>query len=387
MNKIKCFAACAILLIFILVLSAVVFAGANENPQSEYYASTEPDVCDVQSETVEDSGSEYFDSDYGIPDSDMAESDDDLSIEELIAAMMEEIESLHEQVADLQFYVSLLLDSVFTAPTVDLDAISRQITQTAVTERFMLRIEYYNACLILINTDLLNRQLELTEQRLEVERVRLSLGESTQNNVDVLNAHVNGLRRRIESNNQIFNSQRRLIETRRGIFGYEFIRNFEVPSPGLPVARSAAALQSGLIANNASLHAMTNQLNQQNETLNELLAAGADEEIIRAVRAEIQGLNAQRTAFIRQLELSATAGWSAYISARTQHEQAEAMRPMLNRQLALTNELFALGEISALERMSRRYAVYEELHAANMARITLAMAVAELNVMMEGVSG
>ena len=274
---------------------------------------------------------------------------------------------LEERIGMLEGMLTELLaflDELSRAGEVDHAAIDRQIREAADLERFMLRLEYYNVCSIIASTDLLRRQRTLTERQLELERVRLSLGFSTQSNVDALTAYLNSLRRQIELNDDIVQIKKPPVNS---------IGNFGIPAPASPIARTVDELRTALIRNNAALFVIDRQINQMNRQ--------------NAPWAEIRLLRTQRELLVRQLEMAAANAWTAYLTAKAQYDLAQAARSTLASRLNMIDELFRIGEISAIARLEQRYAVYEELHGADMAAIALAVAVAELDFMMMGVVG
>jgi hypothetical protein len=274
------------------------------------------------------------------------------------------LEELEAWIAGLEAQLSELWAFISAQPEVDYAAINRQIREAAEIERFIFRLEYYNVCFIIANTDLLRHQRTLTERQLELERVRLALGFSSQRNVDALSAHLNSLRRQIELNDEIVQIKRRPVSS---------IGNFEIPASASPVARTVDELRSALIRNNAALFVLERQISQMSRQ--------------GASNAEIRLMRAQRDLLVRQLEMAATNGWTAYLTAKAQYDLAQAARPAPLARLNFLDELLRIGEIGAVARLEQRYAVYEELHGADMTAIALAVAVAELDFMMIGITG
>ena len=336
MKKLKNFTALLICITIIFALFTPVAAAYDNGAENGYPANGAPNGSGVNG----DNG--------GIPNGN-GETD-----------LEERIHILEEMLAELVAF----LNEMSTAHEVDHAAIDRQIREAADLERFMLRLEYYNVCSIIANTDLLRGQRTLTERQLELERVRLSLGFSTQSNVDALTAYLNSLRRQIELNDEIVQIKRRSVSN---------IGNFEIPTPAAPRARTVGELRSALISNNSALFVMERQINQMSRQ--------------GASNAEIRLMRTQRDLLVRQLETAATNAWTAYLTAKAQYDIAQASRSMLASRLNMIDELFRIGEISAIARLEQRYAVYEELHGADMTAIALAVAVAELDFMMIGVTG
>ena len=65
-------------------------------------------------------------------------------------------------------------------------------SQIEASERFALQVEYYKTCAFVAKNELLRRRITLMQRELEVERVRLSIGESTQNNIDIIKIGLHG---------------------------------------------------------------------------------------------------------------------------------------------------------------------------------------------------
>lgn len=281
--------------------------------------------------------------------------------------------SLEDRINILEAQLAALFAQLGEMGEVDSVAIDRQIREAAEVERFMFRLEYINVCFMIANNDLLNRQCALTERQLELERVRLTLGFSTQRNVDALHTHLGILERQIELNNEIIEIKRRYVNTRRGASGYGFIGDFSIPAPAVPTVRTADELRSALIANNTSLFVLDRQINQLRRN--------------NGAWSEIRLLESQRDLLVRQLEMAAIRGWTAYLEAKAQYDLAETARPTLTARLALLDDLHRLGEIGAVARLEQRYAVYEKLHGADTAAIALAVAVAEVDFMARGIAG
>jgi len=257
----------------------------------------------------------------------------------------------------------------------DTATIERRTREAAELDRYMLRMQYYNACLLLINNDLLAHRLALAERQLEVERVRLTLGLSTQKNVDALNVQVNGLRSQIEQSEEALQIKKSDINAKRDVPGYDFIGDFSVPTPDTPDVGSVEELKVSLTRNNVALFELNREMNNLSR----------NEDFRFWFSQELRLMGTQRDLLINQLELAATTGWSAYLDARAQYDLAEESRPLLEARLDLLDEMFRLGEISQIGWLAQRHAVYEELHMADMAAIALAVAVAGLDVMVRGI--
>jgi len=285
------------------------------------------------------------------------------------------VAELEARIAVLEATLAALMAALDTgAPFTDHALIERQRQEAIELERFMYHMTYYSIVLSVAHNDLLIRQRTLTERQLQLENVRLELGFTTQNNVDDLSAMLNSLVRQIELNNTTTQAQRRHVETRRGREGYGFIGNFSIPSPSTTsTGRSLDDLRTNLVRNNTALAALESHISQawqHNMHWN-----------------EIRLLEEQRDLLRRQLEMAAMNSWSAYTAARAEFNLAVSERPLLQSRLNMIDELFNLGEISEVDRLASRFAIYAELHRADMAAVALAMSIAELNYMMRGIVG
>jgi len=308
--------------------------------------------------------------------------DDDL--ESLILEMQQQLDELQAQMQDLQMNVDFLWNSLLGGQP-DEAALISQTAQIAATERFVFKIEYYNACALLSSSYLLKHHIALVERELEVERVRLWLGEVTQTSVDVLLAQLTGLRTQSESKREEFRARQQLIDGKRGLPGYDFIGNYTIPTPLIPQVQTLEALKATLLGNNASLDALDRQIEQQNEIIDALIDAGAETGIINAYRAELEHTTAERGLLVSRLTTTAASRWFSYLDAKAQFDLAEAMRPMLNAQLELISTLHDLGEISTAEKLRQELSIYEELHKADMSAVALAIEAAQLDIMADGI--
>lgn len=304
--------------------------------------------------------------------------------ESLILEMQQQLDDLQLQVQDLQLNVHFLWDAL-TGGQPDETALMQQIAQTAATERFIFKVEYYNMCALISGSYLLERHIALVERQLEVERVRLSLGEVTQISVDVLTAQLSGLRRQSISKSDELQTRQHLIDGKRGLPGFDFIGNYTIPTPSLPRVRTLDALKAALISSNASVDAYDRQISHQNEIIDALVDMGAADEIINAYRVELRHMTAERGLLVSQLTTTATNRWFSYLDAKTQFDLAEVTRPMLIAQLELISTLYDLGEISTVEKLRQELSIYEELHKADMAAVALAIEIAQINIMADGI--
>ncbi|MCL2216947.1 MAG: TolC family protein [Defluviitaleaceae bacterium] len=284
------------------------------------------------------------------------------------------VTELEGRIATLEATIAALMAAMNAAPAVDHSAISRQRQEAVELERFMFHMTYFGVTLTIAHNDFLIRQRDLTERQLELEHARLELGFSIQNNVDDLDAMLNSLTRQIELNNITTQAQRQHVETRRGRDGYEFIGNFRIPTPSASSrVRSLDELRTNLLRYNTSLIVLESHINQARRH--------------NAHWDEIRLMEEQRDLLRRQLEMAALNSWSTYTVARAEFNLAVSERPLLESRLNMIDELFYLGEISEVDKMTMRFAIYAEQHRADMVAIALAMSIAELNYMMRGIIG
>ncbi|MCL1844495.1 MAG: TolC family protein [Defluviitaleaceae bacterium] len=258
------------------------------------------------------------------------------------------------------------------APAAGHAAVSVQRQETEQLERLMFRFQYYGVCFAIAQNEFLAHHQALTERQLALEKIRLELGFTTQNNLDDLTAVFNNLESQIELNHETIETQREHVNTRRGRQGYEFIRDFAIPTPGSASVNSADELRRHLTQSNATLTVLNSALNQARGHIN---------------WDETDLMEEQRDLLLRQLELAAITAWNNYQSARTQHDLAVSEAPLLETRLNLIDDMYELGEISTIDKMASRFAIYAEQHAADAAAITLSMAIAEIEFMRRGILG
>lgn len=303
-----------------------------------------------------------------------AEPDDsdngDYCVFELLETRISELET---QLAALWAFLASFEDSGTGLTWEEREIMERHIKQAEDLERYMFRLMYYDVCLSILNNDLLLHQRSLLERQIEVERVRLQVGFSTQRNVNALTTQLSTLNRQIILNNDTIQEKRDFINTKRGQSGYGFIDNFVITVPPVPNARNANELRTALIRNNVTLLDLTNQISNLRRH--------------NATNLEIRTLTTQRDLLESQLRMSATSSWTAYLGIKAQYDIAVTTRLQLEADLILIENMFRLGFISDIDRRTQRYAIYEALHMEDVALIALAVAVAELDYMMIGVVG
>jgi len=282
-------------------------------------------------------------------------------------------EHLENRIRELEMQLMFLTAMFNVTPEVDHASITRQRQEAVLLERYVLHLTYYSVCLAIAQNNLLVQQQELLERQLKLENVRYELGFSTQNNVTDLEAILNNVTRQIQINNTTILVQRRQFDSRRGQQGYGFIRNFEIPNPSTPNARSEDTLRTNLIRYNTSLFVLGSHIDQARRH--------------RVTGNEISLLEEQQDLLRRQLEIAATNTWDAYLNARAQHNLALSEQDLLHSRLNLIEEMFYLGEISEVDRLAQRFNIYVELHRVELTSVTLAIAIAEVNFMMLGIVG
>jgi len=313
-----------------------------------------------------------------------AETDDTVEPTEHESDLDDIIFEMQTEILNLQMGMALLWNVIDGGP-LDEEVVRLQAAQATAVERHTFLSEYYNACAILSMNDLLKHRIILTERQLEVELVRLTHGETTQGHIDVINAQLTGLYHQLEIGDELLQIKKQLIDAKRGLPGYEFIGDYSIPTPPSPTAWSLSALKSSFINNNTSIYEYDLQIERFNEWLEELISIGEDAEVLDVIRENIDTLCAQRESLSNQLEMTATNKWFSYLDAKVQYDLAEAMRPSLIAQLELIVIMYSLGEISTVERLGLELEVYEELQRVDMAALALAIAVAELDLILEGI--
>jgi len=257
--------------------------------------------------------------------------------------------------------------------------------QIEISERLMYRIEYYSAVALRLQSELLSQSIVLAQRQLEVERVRLMLGETIQGSVELSYAQVHAVTEQQRIADESFSLRAEIVSRRRGHSCFEFIDDFTLPTSSHPRAADLSSLIVGLLGNNVSYGLITRQITESNAILADLTQAGAGFGTIEIIQSEIHILTTEQGFMRSQLEITATAGWITYLDARVQYDLAQAMRPMLTARLDLIAELYAMGEISHIEKLTHELEVLEELFNADMAIIALATVIAELDAMMLGV--
>ncbi|MCL2249578.1 MAG: hypothetical protein FWC13_09940 [Oscillospiraceae bacterium] len=304
---------------------------------------------------------------------------------QLLEEMQTAIDALSEEVNKLQQTNMIFSAGVFFESGVNDDSSARQLRQNEINERFLYRVEYYNAIALRLRIELMNRNVTLAQRQFEIERVRLYLGETTQGNVDFAYVQMHAVADQRQLIEDSFLLRVEVINRKRGVFGFEFITDYTLPPTSSPYASDLSSLTTGLLNNNISLEIITQQIDEHNAVLADLIETNADAEIIERLQTEINNLSIEQ-GFIRgRLEMVATIRWIAYLDAKMQSDLAMTMRPILIANLDLIGELYVLGEISYLEKLTYELEVYEELFNAYMAEIALAIAIAEINTLMLGV--
>ncbi|MCL1863664.1 MAG: TolC family protein [Defluviitaleaceae bacterium] len=294
-----------------------------------------------------------------------------ITITPVLAEPASEPDNLLARIAELEAQLAALTAALNTPPFVDLGTVQRQRQEAIQLERFMFQAKYYGACLTIAHTDLLTYQHELTKKQLNLEYVLYDLGLSTQNNINDIHTTLNSLSRQIELNNELIRPKRRLIETRRNREGYEFIGNFRIPVRNNALVSSAETLRENLLRNNTALIVLNSHLNQ---------AAWQG-----ASWQEVRLLEEQRDLLTRQLEIAALTSWNNYQNAKSALALTRETLPLLQARQTLTEEMYTLGEISSMEKANILFAIRVEKFQADQSAIALAMAIAEVNFMSQGV--
>lgn len=309
--------------------------------------------------------------------------DGDMTLEEALLTLVNQINALQTRVYTLEAQLGALQGSLSPAETDD-ELLDLQITQSRETEKYLFLTEYYAAALMMKQGSLYARRLSVTDKQIVVEKVKAELGESAPGNVETLIAQRESLSRQSESNRKSWELKKLLLDTKYGERGYEFIGNYDIPEPS-EFTMSPDKLQDALLQKNATLRSYDNQLDALNDTLEEMRNAYGFAYDAYSIESEIRTLSAQRELYERQLRWTALGKYAAYTDALAAFGAHSARRPLLDEQLARMRELYAAGELSELEYMSRELSVYEELYEADAAAVALTRSARELSLLSEGV--
>ena len=294
------------------------------------------------------------------------------TLDDIINAMVNQINELTAQVNILTEQLSIM-QSGLSAGRTNPQIVEQQINEAAVSEKHVVRVEYGYACLLQKKIELTEYELSLADKRIEVENVKLSLGETTQSRVDVLAALRLGLEQSLEASREMLKSRKAYIAFYEKTFGYGFIEDYNIPNTA--DARfdfSLSELQRLLIGNNVALQ-------QYNEQISSIYSTTDVDGLA------IEQINTQKALYEDQLCRHAADRYSAYLNALARYKTSIAMRPVLESQLIYLDDLYSVGEISELELLEQRYSIHEELYNASDATMALMLIVEELTVMTKGV--
>ena len=299
--------------------------------------------------------------------------------DELLMAIIEQINSLTTHVAVLHESLSSLFDSLASSP--DIDLMNMQARQSAGTQRHITRIEYYNIIRLNLETGLLRQQRDLVSRQIRVARVRIDLGLTTLDDKNAMQNLQDSLTQQINVNDETLRRMKPFLRTRMRSLGESFDYNFSAVRPTASNASSADSLKVALLNSNASLMSLERQLERLDDSK---LQTQADN--TRYIQSERELIMAQKSLLTKQLELMALNSWAAYVETTLQHYTAQQTRPMLNARLNLLDTMFDIGEISELTWLEQRFEVNRQLHAINTAAVARAIAVADVNLIMSGLA-
>jgi hypothetical protein len=180
------------------------------------------------------------------------------------------------------------------------------------------------------------------------------------------------LTQQIDANTRTIQAQRRIVENGRSRLPYTRL-NFQIPRHSTTVrGRTLDNVRGEFLRNNAAMMEMNNAVVQARQFMQ-----GED----------LRRLEEQRYTLQRNLEMVALNSWNNYSAARTAHNLAAAERPRLLRQLETIEMLYEMGDLSVVDRMAHRFAVYAALFEADAAAIALTMANAEMYYLVRGTAG
>lgn len=322
---------------------------------------------------------------FGAGDTPPSAQEEEAALGEILIEMANQISSLQTRAYALEARLGALQNSLSQAET-DGGLIDAQIAQSRGTEKYLFRTEYNAAALLMEKGGLLARQLKLLDKRIAVERVKAEFGEAAPGSLEALAAQREGISLQIASNRKAWELKKKLIDTKQGEKGYEFIGDYTIPETIPEFTMTPEKLRDALKEKNVSLRSYDNQLKSLNDALEEIEGAYGYTYDTHSIEAEIRGLGAQRELYERQLEWTALGKYAAYTDALAVYGAHSARRPLLREQLGQIEAMRSAGELSELECLSRELSIYEELYNADSAAAALDSAVRELEFLADGIA-
>jgi len=305
------------------------------------------------------------------------------TLEYILEQFAAQINSQQAQIVDLQMQI-IMLQTALTPAAPDETLLEQQISQARSTETYIFQVEYNNVLLLIENGKLLQLQSELLDKQISVEKVKLQLGETTQNALDVLLAQKSGVEQQIMINGESVKLKKEYIKTKADISGFLFIADYEISAAAPPLYdKTLNQLRAALIGSNTTLYMYDEQISAKFDQI--LSMSGADNSVISAAQTELEQITAQRELYAQQLAWAAIDKYAAYSDALTQYNAAAALRPALQERLTQLDAAFASGEISELDLLSQQFSIEQELYKVNAASITLSSAVVELELLEQGI--
>ena len=281
---------------------------------------------------------------------------------------------------------SVVLDGQINALASQKSLIPLKIQQEELLAEFQLQGEYYNVCLLIQNGNLLDQQSNLLDKQIQVEETKLTLGETTQNAVDLLHASREAVLQSCIANQTQINHCKAAIELKIDTSG-AYSPDFMIPEfIHESNTMSVTDLQNQLVSNNVSLmeheEAVSNQVILRDSLKN---IGGDNDSYYLEAAAQYDLLIANRETYRSQLLLLVNSKYNEYIAAEAQYTAMIAIRSPLMDQLNILDTMYAQGEISELECLSAKYEVQKNLLEINVAIISKANLLSEIDLLANGV--
>jgi conjugal transfer/entry exclusion protein len=311
------------------------------------------------------------------------------ALTELLTQIVDTINTQQEKIFDLEMQLELLKVALGNNE-VDTQILAIQSKQSQNSVKYLFTSESNNVRSLIINGRLMEHKIALLDKQIAVEKVKLSLGESSQMSVDALETQASSARLQFSANKDIVVAKRGYLKTKADAVGYETVMDYSVPEKvDTFYEKSAEELKSALLDNNVNLKMYKRQLEKLDENFKDMYdnPAGVSDETLEATNAQIDQMSAQVSMYEEQLAWTAINKYAEYEAACAQYESAISSRPLLNAQLVLIDTAYASGEISEIACLEQKYSIYEELSKADSAVVNLLNVIAQLEMMENGVVG
>ena len=292
---------------------------------------------------------------------DVFDDNETITLEELLQALVDEINSLQSRISTLEQQLSVL-QTVHSVNDTDEELVSLQIRQASMTQAYILRIEHNKAKQLELDIELLNKQLKCLDKQILIEKVMLEYNNSTQINVDSLSAQRNSVIQHISMVNTVLLAKRDYLNSNAQ--NINLLQDNDSDKICFPrYIKTLDELTALLIKNNAALRTYEIQIHNQNELLESINNfPGTETSIALGVRVQLDQLTTIRKSYIQELEITAMDRYSAYLDARTECDSNRAKKEVLIKQLEILKIFYECGEISALAYSQKEYAIQKELY-------------------------